>query len=79
MRRFLLDTGIAGDYIHRRQGVYQRAREAVARGHRVGIGVPEDIRPESTAHLCTLGITASGLIEQKREEIVGTMTEEVPS
>jgi tRNA(fMet)-specific endonuclease VapC len=40
MRRFLLDTGIAGDYIARRRGVYERAREAVARGDRVGIGMP---------------------------------------
>jgi len=40
MRRFLLDTGIAGDYVARRRGVYERAREAVARGDRVGIGVP---------------------------------------
>jgi tRNA(fMet)-specific endonuclease VapC len=40
MRRFLLDTGIAGAYIHRRRGVYERCREAVARGDRVGIGVP---------------------------------------
>ena len=40
MKRFLLDTGAAGDYIHRRRGVYERARAAVADGHRVGIGVP---------------------------------------
>jgi len=40
MTRFLLDTGSAGDYIHRRRGVYQRAREAVRTGHRVGIGLP---------------------------------------
>jgi tRNA(fMet)-specific endonuclease VapC len=40
MTRFLLDTGSAGDYIHRRHGVYERAREAVAAGHRVGIGLP---------------------------------------
>jgi len=40
MIRYLLDTGTAGDYIHRRQGVYERAREAVASGHRVGIGLP---------------------------------------
>jgi len=38
--RFLLDTGSAGDYIHRRRGVYERAREAVTAGHRVGIGLP---------------------------------------
>jgi hypothetical protein len=29
MTRFLLDTGSAGDYIHRR-GVYERARQTVA-------------------------------------------------
>ena len=40
MTRFLLDTGTAGDYIHRRRGVYERAREAVTAGHRVGIGLP---------------------------------------
>jgi tRNA(fMet)-specific endonuclease VapC len=40
MTRFLLDTGSAGDYIHRRRGVYERARQAVLGGHRVGIGVP---------------------------------------
>jgi tRNA(fMet)-specific endonuclease VapC len=38
--RFLLDTGSAGDYIHRRHEVYERARQAVADGHRVGIGLP---------------------------------------
>lgn len=40
MRRYLLDTGIASDYINRRAGVYERAREAVARGDRIGIGTP---------------------------------------
>jgi len=40
MKRFLLDTGIAGDYIDRRRGVFERAREEVARGNRIGIGVP---------------------------------------
>jgi tRNA(fMet)-specific endonuclease VapC len=40
MTRFLLDTGIAADYINRRRGVYERAREAVLRGDRVGIALP---------------------------------------
>ncbi len=40
MTRFLLDTGSAGDYINRRRDVYARARAAVTRGHRVGIGLP---------------------------------------
>jgi tRNA(fMet)-specific endonuclease VapC len=38
--RFLLDTGIAGDFIDRRRGVYERAREETARGNRIGIGIP---------------------------------------
>lgn len=40
MRRYLLDTGIAGDLINRRGGVFERAREAVSQGDRVGIGMP---------------------------------------
>jgi tRNA(fMet)-specific endonuclease VapC len=40
MRRFLLDTGIAGDFINRRRGIYEYARHEVARGNRVGIGIP---------------------------------------
>jgi tRNA(fMet)-specific endonuclease VapC len=40
MKRFLLDTGIAGLYMDRKRGVYQRAREELARGNRVGIGAP---------------------------------------
>ncbi|MBY0227644.1 MAG: type II toxin-antitoxin system VapC family toxin [Gemmataceae bacterium] len=39
MRRYLLDTGIVGDYLHRRRGVYQRAREESAKGNRIGIAV----------------------------------------
>ena len=35
-----IDTGIAADYINRRRGVYERAREAVREGHRLGIGMP---------------------------------------
>lgn len=40
MRRFLLDTGIAGDFIDRRRGVYERARAEAAKGNRIGIGMP---------------------------------------
>jgi len=40
MTRFLLDTGSAGDYIHRRRGVYERARAVIKEGHRVGIALP---------------------------------------
>jgi hypothetical protein len=40
MTRFLLDTGSAGDYIHRRRGVYERARDAVRAGDRIGICLP---------------------------------------
>lgn len=40
MRRYLLDTGAAGDYLARRNNVFARAREEVARGNRIGICVP---------------------------------------
>jgi tRNA(fMet)-specific endonuclease VapC len=40
MTRYLLDTGIAGDYINRRNGVFDRAQEEVARGNRIGLGIP---------------------------------------
>jgi tRNA(fMet)-specific endonuclease VapC len=38
--RFLLDSGIASDYVNRRHGVYDRARAEVAKGNLIGIGVP---------------------------------------
>jgi tRNA(fMet)-specific endonuclease VapC len=40
MRRYLFDTGIASDYLNRRNGVYERAREEIGRGNRIGIGIP---------------------------------------
>ena len=40
MRRYLLDTGAAGDYLARRKGVFPRAKEEVAHGNRIGICVP---------------------------------------
>lgn len=40
MMRFLLDSGIASDYINRRNGVYERARVEVAKGNLIGIGIP---------------------------------------
>ncbi|HYV38712.1 MAG TPA: type II toxin-antitoxin system VapC family toxin [Gemmataceae bacterium] len=40
MRRFLLDTNIAGDYIFKRHRVYERAREEISRGNRIGICIP---------------------------------------
>lgn len=40
MTRFLLDTNMAGHYINRRHGVFERARVEVANGNSIGIGVP---------------------------------------
>jgi predicted nucleic acid-binding protein len=40
MRRFLLDTNSAGDYVSRRHETWEKARQAEARGDRVGICVP---------------------------------------
>jgi tRNA(fMet)-specific endonuclease VapC len=40
MTRFMFDTGIAGDYLNLRQGVFERARTEVATGNRIGVCVP---------------------------------------
>lgn len=40
MRRYLLDTGIAGLYVAQRDPVYARTRDEVQRGNVVGICVP---------------------------------------
>src|SRR5208282_4637765 len=40
MRRYLLDTNAAGDYINRRHGVRERAMSEVTRGNRIGICMP---------------------------------------
>jgi tRNA(fMet)-specific endonuclease VapC len=40
MKRYLLDTGVMGDFINRRRGVDQRVREARLRGARVGTCLP---------------------------------------
>lgn len=40
MRRYLLDSGSANDYVHRRAGVYTRAQARRAAGDKIGIGTP---------------------------------------
>ncbi len=40
MTRFLLDTGIAGDFIDRRRGVFERGRAETTNGNTIGIGMP---------------------------------------
>lgn len=40
MRRYLLDTGAASDYIHNRGNTFAKARAAQAAGGRIGVGMP---------------------------------------
>jgi tRNA(fMet)-specific endonuclease VapC len=40
MRRYLLDTGIAGNFINSRHGARTRVQEEVRRGNRVGVCTP---------------------------------------
>lgn len=40
MKRFLLDTGIASDFINRRNGIRERVQAETAKGKRIGVGVP---------------------------------------
>lgn len=40
MKRLLLDSGVAADFINRRRGIFEQVKERVRQGVRVGIGVP---------------------------------------
>jgi tRNA(fMet)-specific endonuclease VapC len=40
LKKLILDTGIASDYVNRRRGVYHKARQQKAIGNRIGIGTP---------------------------------------
>lgn len=40
MKRYLLDTGVAGMYAARRDPVFTRVRDETSRGSVVGVGVP---------------------------------------
>ena len=40
MRRYLLDSGVLSDYVHRRGNVVQRVKEATDRGLHVGTATP---------------------------------------
>src|SRR2546426_1175205 len=40
LKRYLLDTGIAADYVNRRGSVYARARQLIAEGARLGLCAP---------------------------------------
>ena len=40
MKRFLLDTGPAADFVNRRHGIYDRVRRELESGNRVGICTP---------------------------------------
>ncbi len=40
MTRFLLDTGIAGLYLAKTRGVFERAEAETAKGNRIGIAGP---------------------------------------
>jgi tRNA(fMet)-specific endonuclease VapC len=40
MKRYLLDTGIMGDFVNRRHGVPEKVRDAQQRGSRIGTCMP---------------------------------------
>jgi tRNA(fMet)-specific endonuclease VapC len=40
VRRFLLDTGIAGSYVSRDPTVLPRFKQEIAQGNHIGIGIP---------------------------------------
>jgi tRNA(fMet)-specific endonuclease VapC len=59
MKRYLLDTGSASDYVNRRFGVVEKAKAARKLGHKIGIGIPV------LAELCA-GIELSVTAERNR-------------
>lgn len=40
MRRYILDTGVAGLYLDRKRGVFERAQSENGKGNRIGIAAP---------------------------------------
>jgi tRNA(fMet)-specific endonuclease VapC len=40
VKRFILDTGIAGLYLSRQRGVFERAESEITKGHRIGVAGP---------------------------------------
>ena len=40
MRRYLFDTGVASNFVQRREQVFEKAKSEIANGNRIGICVP---------------------------------------
>lgn len=68
MRRYLLDTGSASDYVNRRFDVDVQARDVVAKGNRVGICVP--VLGELFA-----GIELSASRDRNRQRLIRALTD----
>lgn len=66
MRRYLLDTGIVGDYLNRRHGVYERAQAESKRGHRIGL--PLSVLAEVVA-----GLERSGTRDRNMQLLRATL------
>jgi tRNA(fMet)-specific endonuclease VapC len=64
MTRYILDTGIAGLYLAKKRGVFERAKEEIAKGNRIGIAGPV---------LAELAFRAEG--SPKREENLKSLRE----
>jgi hypothetical protein len=86
MRRYLLDTGIVGDFINRRRGVAERVDEARTRGDRIGtcwpvvgelwFGVERSVTRELNRDRLIRGSPESpnGLSKTRRLSILGEST-----
>lgn len=70
MKRYMMDSGVASDYMNRRNGIFERGVREYSLGHRIGICTPV---------LCELqyGVQFSETAEenmQKLRHFVATMT-----
>src|SRR5688572_29725412 len=68
MKRFLLDTGVAGDLVHKRGIVSQRAASETRIGNRVGVAMP-------TVGELFAGVENSQTRERNHVKLVRALTE----
>ena len=68
MTRYLLDTGIASDFINRRHGVFERSMAAARRGDRVG-----------TTHIVLAELSAGIEYSESRERNLKILRQALPA
>ena len=66
MKKLLLDSGIFSDYMHRRRGIFQRAKDLALQGVRIGSCVP-------VVAEIAFGIEASKSRDRNFQRLIGVL------